>query len=162
MRLVSSYVHLLPNTTVLFEGNRADYVGGAIYVESEKQDPCFYNIISPSLNETCDETVKMVFINNTANLGGSSLYGGGLYQCTSYDSVINVYNSEEDPSAVAGEPYNVCLCDNDKHQPKCSKRVYTSHAFPGQDFTIRLAVISSFGDGIVPGAIHAYLVLTLH
>ena len=54
-------VHLLPHTTLLFVDNHADYVGGAIYSESEKHDPCFYHIVSP-------ETVKMVFINNTASL----------------------------------------------------------------------------------------------
>ena len=151
-------VHLLPHTTLLFVDNRADYVGGAIYsYEYGQHDPCFYNITSPSLIET----VKMVFINNTASYGGSSLYGGGLEQCRTYDQVINVSNTEEDPSAVAGAAYDVCFCE--QSQPNCSlsnRHRTLTHVFPGQNFTIRLATVTYFtkGDapGIVPGAIHAY------
>ena len=152
----SSYVHLLPHTTLLFVDNRAEYVGGAIYIEPDKQDLCFYdNNASLSLNET----VKMVFINNTAGYGGSILYGDGFDQCASYDEVINVSNTEADPSAVAGEPYDVCFCEFGKLQPNCLTKSFTARAFPGQDFTIRLAVVSNFakgGAGVVPGAIRAY------
>ena len=129
------------------------------YIGSGQQDPCFYDIISSSLIET----VKMVFINNTAGYGGSSLYGGGLEQCSTYDQVINVTNTEEDPSAVAGAAYEVCFCDQDKHQPNCSvdnKNNSIAHVFPGQDFSIRLATVTYFtkGDapGVVPGAVRAY------
>ena len=152
-----SNVLLLPHTTLLFVGNRADYVGGAIY--NRDKSGCFYDIVSPSLIET----VKMVFINNTASYGGSSLYGGGLEQCSTYDQVINVTNTEEDPSAVAGETYDVCFCEQDKHQPNCSndnRKLIIAHVFPGQDFIIRLATVTYFtkGDapGVVPGAIRAY------
>ena len=155
-----THVHLLPHTTLLFVDNHADYVGGAIfYIGSGQQDLCFYDIISPSLSET----IKMMFINNTAGYGGSSLYGDGLEQCSTYDQVINVTNTEEDPSAVAGAAYDVCFCKQDKLQPNCS--VNNQHhnimnVFPGQDFTIRLATVTYFtkGDapGVVPGAIRAY------
>ena len=125
IRLSSSYMHLLPHTTLHFEDNRADYVGGAIYIESEKEAMCFYNTSQ-------NDTVKMVFINNTAGYGGSSLYGDGFDQCTSYNEVINLYNTEEDPSAVAGEPHDVCFCEYDKFQPDCSHRNFTIRAFPGK------------------------------
>ena len=159
LQMVGSHpVHLLPHTTLLFVDNHADYVGGAIYsYEYGDSDPCFYNITSPSLIET----VKMVFINNTASYGGSSLYGGGLEQCRTYDQVINVSNTEEDPSAVAGAAYDVCFCE--QSQPNCSfynRHRTLTHVFPGQNFTIRLATVTYFtkGDapGIVPGAVHAY------
>ena len=154
------HVYLLPHTTLLFVDNRANYVGGAIYsFEFGEHDPCFYDIISPSQKET----VKMVFINNTASYGGSSLYGGGLEQCSTYDQVINVTNTEEDPSAVAGDTYDVCFCEQDKLQPNCSannRKHSISNVFPGQDFTIRLATVTYFtkGDapGVVPGAIRAF------
>ena len=155
----SSIVHLLPHTTLLFKDNHADYVGGAIYYnESGHQDQCFYNN-----NHLSPLTVKMVFINNTASYGGSSLYGGGLEQCRTYDQVINVTNTEEDPSAVAGETSDVCLCDQDKLQPSCSvdkNHHNIAHVFPGQDFSIRLATVTYFtkgnAPGVVPGAIRAY------
>ena len=155
----SSIVHLLPHTTLLFKDNHAYYVGGAIYYnESGHQDQCFYNN-----NHLSPLTVKMVFINNTASYGGSLLYGGGLDQCSTYDQVINVTNTEEDPSAVAGETFDVCLCEQDKLQPSCSvdkKHHNIDHVFPGEDFSIRLATVTYFtkGDapGVVPGAIRAY------
>ena len=153
-------MNLLPHTTLLIVDSHAKYVGGAIYSsEYGQQDPCFYNITSPSQSET----VKMVFINNTAGYGGSSLYGGGLKQCSTYDQVINVTNTEKDPSAVAGAASDVCFCEQDKFQPNCSKDkriLIIPHVFPGQDFTIRLATVTYFtkGDapGVVPGAIRAY------
>ena len=151
-------MNLLPHTTLLFADNHAKYVGGAIYsYEYGQQDPCFYNITSPSQSET----VKMVFINNTAGYGGSSLYGGGLEQCSTYDQVINVTNTEKEPSAVAGAASDVCFCEQDKFQPNCYKRILIiPHVFPGQDFTIRLATVTYFtkGDapGVAPGAIRAY------
>ena len=116
--LYTTYVQLLPYTTLLFVDNHADYVGGAIYSsELMEKDSCFYNITSPSQSET----VKMVFINNTASYGGSSLYyGDNIYQCSTYDQVINVTNTEEDPSAVAGDTYDVCFCGQNKYQPNCS------------------------------------------
>ena len=153
-------MNLLPHTTLLFVDNHAKYVGGAIYsYEFGEQNPCFYNITSPSLIET----VKMVFINNTASYGGSSLYGGGLEQCSTYDQVINVNNTEEDPSAVAAAAYEVCFCEQDKNQPNCSwnnKHHKIAHVFPGQDFTIRLATVTYFtkgnAPGVVPGTIRAF------
>ena len=159
--LIATKVYLQPNATILFENNHADYVGGAIYIfEYEARNECFYSIYF-------NTTAKMVFINNTASYGGSSLYGGGLDQCSTYDQVIDVNNTEEDPSAVAGESYNVCFCEQDKHQPNCSRsnRHHTiANVFPGQDFTIRLASVSYFkkgnAPGVVPGAIHAYIYST--
>ena len=78
----------------------------------------------------------MVFINNTASYGGSSLYGGGLDQCSTYDQVlINALNTEENPSALAGEPYDVCLCEHNKLQPNCSVYNKTLQPMPFQDRT---------------------------
>ena len=155
--LIGTKVYLEPNATILFENNHADFVGGAIYVfEYEVRDVCFYNIYF-------NTTAKMMFINNTESYGGSSLYGDGLAQCSTYNQVINVNNTEEDPSAVAGESHSLCFCEQDKHQPNCSRsnRHYTiANVFPGQDFTIRLATVSYFtkgnAPGVIPGAIHAY------
>ena len=156
----SQSVHLLPHTTLKFLDNHADYMGGAIFSSGIKiklnDDPCFYDITSPSLIET----VKMVFINNTARYGGSSLFGDGLDNCSTYDQVINVTNTEEDPSAVAGPVENVCFCEQDKLQPNCSvNHIIIKKVFPGQDFTIRLATVTYFtrvSPGAVIGAIHAY------
>lgn len=162
MRLSSSStMHLHPHTLLLFEGNHADYVGGAIYTDYAAKDPCFFSVTSPLLNGT----VEMRFANNTA-LAGTSLYSGGVGNCCDNSSCVNFYeiidvsNTEVDPSAIVSEPDDVCLCKEDKKQPNCSsvKRAYTTRAYPGQVFYIRLAVVGAgYFHGVVPGAIRAYI-----
>ena len=67
-------------------------------------------------------------------------------------------NTEADPSAVASDPATICFCDHGKRKPNCSyhNRVYSTHAFPGQDFPVRLAVVGQGIHGVVPGAVRAY------
>ena len=84
---------------------------------------------------------------------------GDLQECSQKDfyAVFNITNTEADPSAIASDPYKVCMCENDKHQPNCSRREYSVSVFPGQVFSLRLAVVSAGPFvGVVRGAIHAY------
>lgn len=106
----SSSLHLRPNTSILFEGNHAEYVGGAIYTDYKEENLCFFFIGSP----TFDHTIKINFDNNTANFSGSSLYGGGIKPCAAFTAIFNISNTEADPSAVASDPYNVCFCADNK------------------------------------------------
>ena len=151
----SSIISLKPYTHILFENNHADYVGGAIYSNHTASDQfCFFNASSGIAHPRVD------FLGNTASYGGSSLYGG-LQGCIQKDfyAVFNITNTEADPSAIASDPYKVCLCENDKHQPNCSLGIYNSvNVFPGQGFSLRLAVVGSGPFvGVVRGAIHAYI-----
>ena len=151
MQLVRSLIHLQPRTYILFEGNHASYVGGAIYSDNYE---CAIHIDTPSLSEVS-------FINNTANLYGSSLYGAFDIccidpTCEDFYDVFNISNTEADPSAIASVPDRVCLCDDGKYQPNCSNNVYSIRAFPGQDFPIRLAVVGAGFAGVVPGSVRAY------
>ena len=157
----SSYMYLRPQTHILFESNHAYYVGGAIY--SEHIGTCFFYLdVSHSFGTT---TVN--FVDNTADYAGSSLYGTGInlccmsleVTCTNFSQVFNVSNTEADPSAIASEPNNVCLCGHGKNQPDCSptNRKYSTHVYPGQTFSIRLAVVGLSFYGVVPAAIRAYL-----
>lgn len=136
MQLVVSLIHLQPHTYIMFEGNRANYVGGAIYSENFV---CAIHIDMPSLSE-------VNFVNNTANISGSSLYGAFDIccvdpTCEDFYDVFNISNTEADPSAIASVPDRVCLCDDGKYQPNCSdsNRDFRIHAFPGQNFPVRLA-----------------------
>ena len=82
---------------------------------------------------------------------------GGLQGCSEedFDAVFGITNTEADPSAIASDPYKVCLCEKDKHQPDCSIGTRVS-VFPGQVFSLRLAVVGASPlAGVVPGAIHA-------
>lgn len=96
-------MYLMPHTHIVFEGNHADYVGGAIYTDYRKpEDPCFFHVDSQALSNT----VKVSFVNNTADFAGSSLYGGIFSCCTgsackpSFYDVFNTSNTETDPSAM--------------------------------------------------------------
>ena len=165
--LESSYIQLQPHVSMLFENNHADYVGGVIYAYSDTQS-CFYHADSP-------DTVDVVFINNTAGFAGSALYIGDecCRACKHFDTIFNITNTETAPSVVASDPYTVCFCENGSNQPNCSNIqnvfYYSTQAFPGQDFHIRLAVVgATIGDdnvvhggvvpgGVMPGAVRAYV-----
>ena len=164
--LDSSTMFLNSNTSILFEKNHADYVGGAIFIDM-KSDLCFFHFNS----ENDNDNTKVYFNNNTANISGSSLYGFGCLSdatvpfcspsCdffTQTDDIFEVSNTEADPSAVASDPpTDVCLCTSGKRQPHFhSNDSYSTHAFPGQEFPIRLAVVSSLQRGVVPGDVRAY------
>ena len=152
-----SYMYLEPHTHILFEGNHADYVGGAIYTDGLSGDPCFYHVMDSSMHNT----VTVDFDGNTAGFGGSSLYGNNaLYEggslCTNFINIFNTSNTETDPSALASDPHRVCLCDEEKLQPDCSISFYNTSAFPGQIFPVRLAVIGDLFKGVVVGAVRVY------
>ena len=107
--------------------------------------------------------MEVNFINNTAGYAGSSLYGQGLCcsnssSCENFYAIFNISNTEADPSAVASDADNVCLCENDKRKPDCSsgKRSFVTQAFLGEDFQVRLAVVGASLDGVVSTAIRAF------
>ena len=147
----NSYIYFEPHTHILFEGNHAGYVGGAIFTDSKPGDPCFYHVMDSP------KTVTVDFVRNTADLAGSSIYGEVL-KCKNFPSVFNTSNTEKNPSAIASDPERLCLCDGDKLKPDCSiSRTYLTRAFPGQVFPVRLAVVGGKFDGVVAGAVRAYL-----
>ncbi len=153
--MLGSYMYLEPHTNILFEGNHADYVGGAIYTDSKPGEQCFYRDTDSIISE---DTVTVNFFRNTANFAGSSIYGYAAL-CKDFYNIFNTSNTETDPSAIASDPYKVCLCDADKLQPNCSNSnmAYSTSTFPGQVFSVHLAVVGRWFDGVVTGAVRAYL-----
>jgi predicted outer membrane repeat protein len=153
-----SSLFLMPDSHLLFENNHADYAGGAIYSDSLPQGGCFYNTYHSG-------TARADFIGNTANYAGASLYRGIGTECTNFDKIFNVTNTDADTSAIASDPFEVCICEDDDIWPNCSrgKKFYITRAFPGQNIPIRLAAVGiNYGDfgpkrvGIVPGVVRAY------
>ena len=150
-----SYMYLHPHTHILFEGNHADYVGGAIYT----LETCFYHVVDSSRS---NNTVQINFVENTAQFGGSSIYGDVL-SCggddrLNFHNTFNISNTETDPSAIAFDPQHVCFCDDNKFQPNCtnSKNAYSTQAYPGQVFPVRLAVVGGRFDGVLPRTVVAF------
>ena len=153
--LLQSYLHVHPHTNILFENNHAVYVGGAIYTEDQ---PCFFDLDLQRVYKT----INVNFVNNTAGSTGSALYGGidccDNQPCEGFHSIFNIYNSEDDPSAITSSETDgicfsdrICFCEEKKHRPNCSlPDVHYIRAFPGQVFPVRLAVLGrSPFDGVV-------------
>ena len=61
--ILDSYMYLEPHTHILFEGNHADYVGGAIYTDRKPGETCFYHVVDSSRS---NNTVEINFVRNTA------------------------------------------------------------------------------------------------
>jgi predicted outer membrane repeat protein len=129
-----SYMYLKPHTQILFTGNHADNVGGAIYIESSGYDRCFFHADSNSTS-----TIEINFYGNTATFGGPSLFQDycvvGL--CKHFH---NFFNLEANPFAIASYPVQVCFCEDGKFQPNCSYSQRSITAFPGQEFPLHLVI----------------------
>ena len=149
MSLDKSFMYLMPHTHVVFENNQAYYRGGAIYIHLV--DQCLFKEVFP--NST--DTIRVTFINNTAGFSGIYIYGE-TRDCDHFYDIFNISNTENDPSAIASEPSELCYCEESKHQPDCSDWDHDIHTYPGQEFSIRLAVVSD-PQGVVPGMITALL-----
>ena len=154
---LNSYMYLEPHTHILFEGNYADYVGGAIYIEMKPNETCFYHVVDSSRSNT----VQINFVRNTAKFGGSSIYGDvspccGDDLCKNFYNTFNISNTETDPSAIASAPQRVCFCDDNKFQPSCTKYAYNTQAFPGQVFPVRLAAVGGWFDGVLSRTVVAF------
>ena len=140
-----SFMYLMPHTHILFENNQAYYRGGAIYIHLV--DQCFFKEVFP--NST--DTIRVTFINNTAGFAGTSIYGE-IRDCCYFHDIFNISNTENDPSAIASEPSGVCLCEESKYYPNCLDRDHSIQTYPGQEFSISIAVVSDYA-GVVPGII---------
>lgn len=159
MILVESYMYLMPHTHILFQNNHVSYTGGAINLHSnayQMQTPCFFSAVSTELRDT----ISVSFMNNTAGAGGTSLYGDfgnccNPGECNEFYDIFNVSNTETDPSAIASEPSGLCICEGDEAQPNCSNQALSIHSYPGQEFAVRVAVISEPFFGAVQGIVDA-------
>ena len=160
---MDSYMYLGPHTHILFEGNHADYVGGAIYTDRKPDETCFYHVVDSSRS---NNTVEINFVRNTATFGGFSIYGDvspccGDHLCKNLYNTFNISNTETDPSAIASAPQRVCFCDENKLQPNCNNSNYlhyNTQAFPGQVFPVRLAVVGGWFDGVLSRTAVAFLI----
>ena len=171
----SSFLFLKQNTHIIFSNNHAISVGGALYMDLgpltlEWLRPlCFFQVLKEGPSNDPISTIHVDFMNNTADYAGSSIYGVQP-DCNPLDTMIsgsdqfkeifNTVNTEADPSAISSDPESVCFCLNYHRMPDCSIHSHSISVYPGEDFILRLAVVSGFEisvvRGTVPGAIHAF------
>ena len=155
MILVESCMYLMPYTHILFHNNHVYDTGAAIY--SRNYHGCFFYVVSHKQRDT----ISIDFTNNTAGAAGTSLYGGidNCDEASQHDfyNIFHINNTESDPSAIASGPSGVCICKGGSKLPSCdsSDNVLNIHSYPGQEFSVRLAVVSIPFFGAVPGVISA-------
>ena len=165
--LQNSYLYLHHHSSITFADNHASEKGGAMYIDGDR------NLPIPKEERELECSIlysaaggKLYFINNTAGTAGSSLYWMTRTKCRCclpshtlrvqdhLQAISNLQNTESDPSAVSSDPIRVCQCLARHHMPNCSSAFPLIRAYPGEDFTLRLAVVGTM-NGTVPGTIYA-------
>ena len=164
---------LMPQTVVLFIGNRATHAGGALMVYDESIlfiDYCFYHIES----DLQIKDIRLIFENNTAEYAGDAIFGGSIQYCQQLELEVshddesgityhwfqqqqNVSSllfdiRQEGLSVISSQPYRACLCENDI--PNCSRAELVKHVYPGDTFAVSAVVVGQM-NGTVPGVVHA-------
>ena len=168
--LENSTFSILPDTSVYWEKNQADF-GGAIYVEDvynsfiyctqfyQAKHDCFFQL--PGQNLSNDINVQLVFKNNSADTAGSVLYGGAIDKCKltygldSYSSgkVFDmIVHTEDDNSTskISSDPFKVCYCES--NYPDCNKSDIILSVFAGETFPVSVVAVGQ-RNGVSPSEI---------
>ena len=153
MYLHTSYLHIMPDTTVYWDNNHASF-GGAIFV-ADQTNPmsyctqignrntieCFYQLSGRDLSNN----TRLIFKNNSAELEGDALCGGVIDNCrqNSYpsgDVFDTIFDIEYDNtnSKIYPNPLRICPCGDSR--PNCDSYI-TRTVYPGETF--HLSVIAS-------------------
>ena len=146
-------IHLI-HSIVTFEGNHADFTGGAIQIfgTDRKSPACpFAFPISSTLH----------FINNSAKNAGDVLYGGDLDQSmvnnTHCITLFKHHSHFEQPnnlSLISSQQSRVCLC-NEK-TPDCLIIFSVRRAYPGEELNLSVVAVGQ-NFGTTTGFIYAQL-----
>ena len=110
--------------------NHAQRVGGAMYVHDFGSLHLVPNgagykykpMLAQQVVSNCKSQLDLLFINNTAQLAGSALYGGWVDSKLAYYTFGKPFsqlnNSGDDLSVVSSDPVRVCPCK--KQTPNCN------------------------------------------
>ena len=162
--MLLGYLTVANNAEVVFQGNHAYHVGGAIHsssilIANFRRDHCSISFGNNS---------KMDLLQNTAQRGGSAMYGVVMsaIQCleskdSDYEYLFDTITIIPDSfSAVSSDPLRVCICP-DQPTPDClailpDQNIPNFHytVYPGQNFTIPAAVVG-FNFALTSGSVYA-------
>ena len=162
------------NAQVVFQGNHAYYVGGAIYSSASASLSLYVPQYQFIFKNVClikfGINSKMELLHNTAERGGSAMYGITMSpdcefqinnQDPEYEYLFDVITINPDSlSAVSSDPLRVCVCP-DQSTPDClailpDQNIPHLHytVYPGQNFTIPVAVVG-FNFALTSGSVYA-------
>ena len=171
----SMYIH--PLACMLFENNKANEYGGAIYVidvtrnstcppvlDLPSRNECFVYMISDEMSET--GRINLTFQGNIAGKRGSVLYGGMLNKCNnSYleENALHLFNSSikdegnaTKVAAISSDPV-LCFCtEGGPHKLECDEEK-SINAFPGQKVNVSVIAVDQT-DTPIQTAIHTNLI----
>ena len=163
---VNTYLNLY------FSNNRARRNGGAIFVKdsdyvvrrgtvvtSLEFIVSFYaNHVSWQMFTRKKTKVNLHFVNNTAKMSGSDLYGGWIdiigqakYGIKDAIQISSTY-PQTDRHAIASDPTRICMCSNSI--PVCNITEHHIKVFPGQTFEIEAVAVGQ-RMGLVPSSVLA-------
>ena len=187
--ILKSMLYSRPYYTVNFINNSAKY-GGAVYVSDDSNlvlcDPnytlhfdakeCLIQIIAgqlqssePSLLSTGHQSMKSIFFSqNSADVSGSSLFGGLIDRCKVLHFTEMLMSSNKsishgttvvdgisyleditniDRPDIGSEPVQLCFCNPDG-LPDCNYRLPTIRIAKGKRFPISLVAVDQVGHPI--------------
>lgn len=175
--------------TIVLHGNVAEY-GGAIYVADDTtsgicvsasyqthtpvtecflQVTCLLSVTWTSKDIlTISKTIYTDFMNNTAVIRGSNLYGGLLDRCTqnplnevtqTHPNTTNgfqylmKFTNINSSDSISSDPVRVCFCNN--NQPDCLYQPPTVNITKGKTFLVPLVAVDQAGH-VISAAIHGF------
>ena len=163
------------NTTT-FTGNSAEY-GGAVYVgddtnsgtcASDPRTECFFQVLalySKHLYDLYRGINLLYFSNNSANISGSTLYGGLLDRCAvSQFAEFEVDNNRGGGNregiayfknvstianvSISSGPVRVCFCSSYMHNCTDQDRKLNKEVKKGEAFTVSLVAVDQVGQPV--------------
>ena len=160
---------------VHFQGNHAVQFGGAIYVVdvpgpgqflSQENVPfrseCFFHILRKEQPLHLDIS-PLDFVNNTAGMRGSVLYGGLLDKCDFASdwntsalklfnmSILHVKIKDDVEYTISSDPTQLCFCNTS--ELNCGEATQSRSIYPGQQIVVSVVAIDQSGSAI-PTLIH--------
>ena len=164
---LNSNFSLYQKACVYFQDNRATEFGGAIYVVdvpvtgqflSQQYMPfrsvCFFHILRKEKSLDLN-TTPLVFVNNTAKVRGSVIYGGLLEKCKfTLDrnisgleffnmSILRVQTKHYVGYSISSDPTQICFCS--MNEMNCREASQSRSIYPGQQFVVSVVAIDQSG-----------------
>ena len=153
-----SVMKLTQNSSLLFTGNYATSVGGAIYVDTNRLYQSTgsgeVEVFSVCMVEVGEDS-RLQFCNNSAGSGGDVVYGGymGLAttdsgsNCLLNFKQVSVMNQTNTMSIISSHPSRVCVCNSTGHLD-CLAIFQTHTLYPGERISLSAVVVGQdFGTG---------------
>ena len=162
--LIEGHMTVANNTEVVFQGNHAYHVGGAIH----SSRAILVNFKQKHCSMLFGNNTKMDLLYNTAERGGSAMYSIFMSDVvcseskdSEYEYLFDIITIIPDSfSAVSSDPLRVCICP-DQSTPDClailpDQNIPHLHytVYPGQIFTIPAAVVG-FNFALTSGSVYA-------